>query len=235
MSIRLCFWLAGVALLVGGLMAGACHLFNLDSPSDVTHLSQHIVQYASLGAPVHLALFGGGMLVLLGWFGHYALQYSGSGKIGLAAFVCLFLGIMWGDLLQCILEFSVFPVLDAIAPYALPGLADATYRSMPLSLLLTAGHLLLFVGVPAAALAVYRSSVVPVWPAIPLALTAALQVLALLPRWGESMRAFSFTALYFSLAILGVAVLWPVRKRGSFAGACHGKSIYREDSRPVAR
>ena len=86
------------------------------------------------------------MLVLLGWFGHYALQYSGSGTIGLAAFVCLFLGIMWGDLLQCILEFSVFPVLDAIAPYALPGLADATYRSMPVSVLLAAGHFLLFSG-----------------------------------------------------------------------------------------
>jgi hypothetical protein len=234
---RFCFWLAGLALLVGGLMAGACHLFNLDSPSDVTHLSQHIAQYASLRAPVHLALFAGGMLVLLGWFGHYALQYSGSGKIGLAAFVCLFLGIIWGDLLQCILQFSVFPVLDAIAPYALPGLADATYQSMPVSLLLTAGHVLLFAGVPAAALAVYRSRIVPVWPAIPFALTAALQVLALIPRWGESVRASSFAALYFSLAILCVAVLWSVRKRGSFVGpvAHDRKSIYREDSRPAAR
>ena len=232
MSIRLWFWLAGVALLVGGLIGGVCHLFNLDSPTDVTRLAR----YAPLSAPVHLALFAGGMLVLLGWFGYYALQYSGSGTTGLAAFVCLFLGIMWGDLLECILEFSVFPVLDAIAPYALPGLAAATYRSMPVSVLLAAGHFLLLAGVPAAALAVYRSRIVPRWPAIPFALTAALQVLALVPRWGESMRASSLTSFYLSLAILGLAVLWPVLKQGSIAGTADDRSaIYREDSRPAVR
>jgi hypothetical protein len=233
MSMRLWFWLAGVALLVGGLTAGVCHMFNLDSPTDVTHLAR----YAPLSAPVHLALFAGGMLVLLGWFGHYALQYSGSGTIGLAAFVCLFLGIMWGDLLQCILEFSVFPVLDAIAPYALPGLADATYRSMPVSVLMGAGHFLLFAGVPAAAAAVYRSRMVARWPAIPFALTAALQVWALLPQAGESAGAASMTAVYFSLAMLGLAVLWPVLKQGSITGAVadNRNAIYREDSRPVAR
>jgi hypothetical protein len=233
MSMRLSFWLAGAALLVGGFMAGVCHMFKLDSPTDVAHLAR----YQALSGPVHLAVFAGGMLVLLGWFGHYALQYSGSGAIGLAAFVCLFLGIMWGDLLRCILEFSVFPVLDAIAPYALPGLADATYQSLPVSALLAAGHFLLFTGVPAAALAVYRSRIVPAWPAVPLALTAALQVLALFPRWGESVRGSSLMALYLSLAMLGVAVLWRVRKRGSFAGAVADdrNAICCEDSRPAVR
>jgi len=233
MSTRLGFWLAGTALLVGGLMAGVCHMFNFDSSTDITHFAC----YAPLSGPVHLALFASGMLVLLGWFGHYALQYSGSGMIGLAAFVCLFLGIMCGDLLHCILEFSVFPVLDAIAPYALPGLADATYRSMPVSVLVAAGQFLLFAGVPAAALAVYRSRIVPAWPAILLVLTAVLQGVALVPRWRESVRASSFTSLYFSMAMLGTAVLWQARKRGSFAGAvAHNRNaIYPEDSRPAAR
>ena len=233
MSMRVWFWLAGVALVVGGLMAGVCHLFDFHSPTDVAHLAR----YAPLSAPVHVALFAGGMLVLLGWFGHFALQYSTSGTIGFAAFVCLFLGIMWGDLLECILEFSVFPVLDTIAPYALPGLADATYQSMPLSVLLAAGHFLLVVGAPAAALALYRSRIVPGWPAIPFALTAALQGLALFPRSGQWVRTSSSTSLYLSLAMLGVAVLWPVRNRGSYVGAVaeDRNAIYREDSRPAAR
>jgi len=233
MSMRLSFRLAGVALLVGGIMAGICHLFNGGGPTDVTRLAR----YAPLSGPVHLALFAGGMLVLLGWFGHYALQYPGSGAMGLAAFVCLFLGIMWGDLLRCILEFSVFPVLDAIAPYAVPGLADATYRSMPVSMLVGAGHFLLFAGVPAAALAVYRSRIVPRWPAIAFALTAGLQVVEHFPHWGESVRPLSLTALYLSLATLGVACLWSTRKPGGVAGAAayDGKAIYRADSRPAAR
>jgi hypothetical protein len=214
-------------------MAGICHLFHFDSPTDLSRLAR----YAPLSAPVHLALFAGGMLVLLGWFGHYALQYSGTGTVGLAAFVCLFLGILWGDLLECILEFSVFPVVDAIAPYALPGLADATYRSLPVSVLLGAGRFLLLMGVPTTALAVYRNRTVARWPAIPFALTAALQVGALLPQAGHAARPASLAALYFSLAMLGAALLWPARKRDSFAGslADERNAIFREQSRPAAR
>jgi hypothetical protein len=106
-----------------------------------------------------------------------------------------------------------------------------------LMLVMAFGHFLLFTGVPAVAVAVYRSRIVPAWPAIPFALTAVLQVLALFPRWGESVRASSLTALYISLAMLGVAVLWPVRKRGSFAGAVaeDRNAIYRQDSRPAVR
>ena len=135
MSMRSRFALAGITLLVGGLTAGMCHLFSSDSPRDVAHLAQ----YAPLSAPVHLLLFAGGMLVLLGWFGHYALQYSSSGTVGFTAFVGLFLGIMCGDLLHCILEFSVFPVLNSEAPYALPGLADRTYQATPIAVLVLLG------------------------------------------------------------------------------------------------
>ena len=233
MSMRMRSWPAGLALLVGGLMAGICHLFNSDSPTDLAHLAQ----YPPLGALVHLVLFIGGLLVLLGWFGHYALQHSSVGTIGLAAFVCLFLGILWADLMHSILEFSVFPVLDQVAPYALPGLADATYRSMPVSLLLTAGRILLLAGVPAAAMAVYRSANVRRWPAIPFALTAALQVLAILPRSGESIHNLALTALYFSMAFLGMALLLASRSAGiSTAPIAQGRNaISYEDSRPAAR
>ena len=233
MSLRMRLWPAGLALLGGGLMAGICHLFNFESPTDLAHLAQ----YPPLGALVHLVLFAGGLMVLLGWFGHYALQYSSVGTIGLAAFVCLFLGILWADLMHSILEFSVFPVLDQVAPYALPGLADATYRSTPVSLLLTAGRILLLAGIPAAALAVYRSPNVRRWPAIPFALTAVLQVLGMLPRSGEAFHNLALTALYFSMAALGMALLLASRSSAIsvLSTAQNRNAISYEDTRPAAR
>lgn len=230
MSMRLRCWLAGTTLLVGGVMAGSCHLLNSDSTTDVAQLAMN----APLRGPIHLALFAGGMLVLLGWFGYYSLETSRSGAVGLA-FVCLFLGIIWADLLHSILEFSIFPVLAAVAPYALPRLADATYRSVPVSMLLEAGECLLFVGVPAAAWAIYRSEAARAWPVFPFALTAALQALALIPRWGDTLRSWSLTALYFSLATLGVAVLCSARARTDTGFQTSGGSaISCEDSPPAA-
>lgn len=208
MSMRSRFWLPGMALLVGGFIAGICHRFNVDSPRDLPH----VAYYPPLGALIHLVLFAAGLLVLLGWFGQYAIQRPRAGMLGLVAFVCLFLGILWADLMHSILEFSVFPVLDEVAPYALPGLAEATYRSLPVSLLLIAGRLLLFAGVPAAALAVSRSVNSPRWPAIPLALSALLQAWAMFPRREESVHNLALTALYFSMAALGASVLFTTER-----------------------
>jgi len=233
MSMRLRFWPAGMALLVGGVIAGTCHLFSLNNGTDVSQLAQ----YAPLRAPVYLALFAGGMLVLLGWFGYYSLENLNSGAIGLIAFVSVFLGVMWADLLHCILEFSIFPVLDAVAPYALPRLADATYRSVPMAFLQGAGDCLLFAGVPCAAWAIYRSRVLPAWPAVPFAVTAALQAGALMLRRTEMLHVWSFIALYLSLATLGSAVLGHARRRaGSPLRAAPDQSpIVCEDSQPVGR
>ena len=105
MSMRLRFRLAGMALVLGGLTAGFCHLFHFEPPTDLNQLAQ----YTRFSEPVHLLLFAGGILVLLGWFGQYALQCSASGALGFGAFLTLFVGILFGDLLHCILEFSVFP------------------------------------------------------------------------------------------------------------------------------
>src|SRR3569833_2138011 len=200
---RLRFWLPGMALVVGGVVSGTCHLFNFESPTDLAH----VAQYPPLGAPLHLALFAGGLLALAGWVGRFAVRPSSEDSIALAALICLFIGVLCGDLLHSILEFSVFPVVDQVAPYALPGLADATYRSMPVSLLLIAGRILILAGAAAFALVTYREPCLPRWPAIPFALSAALEIVAILPGSGESMRSFALAAVYFSMAALGRSLL----------------------------
>jgi len=226
MSMRSRFALAGITLLVGGLTAGMCHLFSSDSPRDVAHLAQ----YAPLSAPVHLLLFAGGMLVLLGWFGHYALQYSSSGTVGFTAFVGLFLGIMCGDLLHCILEFSVFPVLNSEAPYALPGLADRTYQATPIAVLVLLGRFSLCAGAAAAAISLYRRR--RLGAAFPFAVTALLQAATVFPRLAEPFSTASIVALYFSMAALGIAVLHSVRLRHAPAARV---ATYPEPPQPLER
>ena len=226
MSMRTIYRLAGVALFLGGLTAGICHLFNFDSPRDIAHLAQ----YGPVSAIIHLVLFAGGMVVLLGWFGYYALQYSGSGTLGLAAFVSLFLTVMWEDLLHCVLEFSVFPVLNTQAPYALPGLADATYRTTPIAVLLALGSFFLFVGALATAVSLYRRGKVAV--AFPFAVTAFVEALAIFPSLAESVSALAMISLYFSMAWLGGAILW---KAGAYRLVADRTLTFREDSQPLER
>ena len=229
---RLRFWLPGMALVAGGVVSGTCHLFNFESPTDLAH----VAQYPPLGAPVHLTLFAGGLLVLAGWIARFAVRQSGADSIALAALICLFIGVLCGDLLHSILEFSVFPAVDQIAPYALPGLADATYRSMPVSLLLAAGRVLLLAGAAAFALAAYREPCLPRWPAIPFALSASLEAMAMLPGSGQGMHSFALAAIYFSMAALGTTFLSDRYEPLSVSlSARSSNPISLRDSQPPAR
>ena len=203
MSMRIHRWLAGLALILGGLMATFSHLITSDIPADPALLET----YTRTSEPLHLLLFAGGILVLLGWFGHYALQSSASGVSGLAAFLSIFLGILLGDLLHCVLEFSIFPILTTLAPYALPALEDTCYRLTPFADLLRIGGYLIAAGVPATVFWLLRSHSLPRWSAMPFAGAAALLGLAMVPGLASSFRPLSLAALYVSMAALGVAVM----------------------------
>jgi hypothetical protein len=206
MPMHLRFRLAGIGLVLGGLMAGICHLFDFESSIALSQL----VLYTRHTESVHVVLFTSGILVLLAWFELYSLQRGDLGLMWSVAFVCLFLGILCGDLLHCILEFSVFPVLCSIVPYALQGIAEETYHATALASFILAGQYFMFIGSSAAAVSIYRSQMLP-WPAGLLALSAALLGLGLLPQSAATVRLASVPALYISLAVLGVSVLSSTR------------------------
>jgi hypothetical protein len=207
-------------------------LFNLESPTDLAH----VAQYPPLGASLHLALFAGGLFALAGWVGRFAVRQARADSIGLAALICVFIGTLCGDLLHSVLEFSVFPIVDQMAPYALPGLADATYRSTPVSVLLGAGRILLLAGTAAFAWTTYRERYVPRWPAIPFALTTLLEAVAMLPGSSESIRSFALAAMYFSMAALGLAQwLHDCEPLSAISVAGSRRSIALRDSQPRAR
>jgi hypothetical protein len=203
MPMHLRLRLSGIVLVVGGLTAGICHLFNFESPTNVSQLPQ----YVRFGAPVHLLLFAAGIMVLLAIFELYSMQRVASGVVGCVALTCVFLGILCGDLLHCVLEFSVFPVLSSMVPYAVPGIAEATYHSAVLADLISAGGYLMFGGIATTAISMYLNRTVRLWPAIPLTVAAALLGLDLFPQLTSAIHPASVSAFYLSLAVLGVSVL----------------------------
>lgn len=196
-------WLSGLALILGGLLTAVAHLYHIEPPSDPAQWAQ----YARLSQPLHLVLFSGGTLVLLGWFGQYGLHSSRTGAAGLLAFFLVFLGILLADLLHCVLEFSVFPVLGSSVPYALPALAAATYTSTPFAFLLQAGQWVITAGTGMQVYSIFRKRVLSLWIAIPFAVTAALFGWTMLAGSPNAVRSVSYVALYISLAILGLAVI----------------------------
>jgi hypothetical protein len=166
-----------------------------------------VAKYACFAEAIHLVLFASLLMVLLGWSEQYSLQSSDSGIMQPVAFVCLFLGIICGDLLHCILEFSVFPVLGSIVPYALPGIAEATYRSAAVGNLIWAGQCLMFLGAVARAMSICRGRFLPLWAAAPFMVSAALMSLGLFPQLSPAIRPASLPAFYASIAVLGVSLM----------------------------
>jgi len=211
MTMRIHCWLSGLALILGGLMATVSHLIATDAPADPALLQQ----YMRSGVSLHLLLFAGGVLVLLGWFGQYALQSAASGVTGFVTFLSIFIGILFGDLLHCVLEFSIFPILTSSVPYALPSLADTCYHLTPFAILLRIGGLLILAGVPATVCSLLRSHILPRWSAAPFVLTSILLATAMIPRLESSFGAFSLAALYTSMTILGMALMLSAHRSAS--------------------
>ena len=191
----------GFALIVGGLMATAAHMLDYQAPVDPAQLGH----YARISQPVHLVLLSGGIVVLLGCVAHVGLQSDETRITGLLAFVLLFLGILLADLLHCVLEISIFPVLIASVPYATLALAEQTYRSTPMATLQNVGLLCLLLGVPLTGMCVLRCGVLPRWAASPFAITSGLMVMSIFES-SSVMRKVSAIAMYLSMVVLGAAI-----------------------------
>jgi len=195
--------LAGVALTLGGLIAATCHVFSFESSAEVSQAAL----YANYAQPVHLVLFAGLVLVLLGWSVQHAMEGSEAGVLGMAAFMCLFVGITCGDLIHSILEFSAFPVIGSMAPYALPEIAEATYHSSAVGNLIGAGHCLMCIGSVATAILIGRGRRRAEWAAVPLALSALLFGAAMVPQFATAISPALMPVFYGAISLFGVSAL----------------------------
>lgn len=199
MSIVLLYRLSGLSLALGGLFGSAAHILHPVTPSDPGAL----LHYAHVSEPAHLLLFLGVILVLLGLPGLLARQSPRAGLTGLAGFLFLFFGLLFADMLHCILEFSILPVLARSVPYATFSIVEATYSATPLALLQNIGQLLVFLGIPLMAYSIYRARVFPLWTAVPLLLSLVLLVSSYLPLLSGLVGPHGVTSLYLAFGILG--------------------------------
>ncbi len=196
----------GVALLLGGLVAAGSHLLEAITPVAPDRLADIVAFTQS----VHLTLFVGGVLVLFGWLGFYGLASAYTGLPTLLTFLVVFLGILLGDLLHCVLEFSIWPVLVSLAPYVVPEMKQATYGLTPFAMLVRTGRGLLLVGTPAAAATIWRARLLSAWAATPFICCAVLFAISTI-AFTEHQRDEVLASFYLSTAVLGIFVLASAR------------------------
>jgi hypothetical protein len=190
--------LGGLPLTAGGIIGAivvAIHPHELTDPID---------------GPVHLALFYGALLVLLGWPAVLARQLGRIGTLGPLGFVLVFIGLAFDDITHSVLEFSVVPVLasdPATRPLLSPDSATtAALMHGPFGLMMVLGLPLIVLGLVAFGVATLRARTLPAWPAAMHLVSAVTLVLMLVvPPVGPIGAAL----FYLGMAAYGVGLLSP--------------------------
>ena len=190
MSNATLFRLNGLTLVLGGVLGGVASAVH---PPDLTD---------PINVPVHLALYVAIMLIALGLPGLY-LRHSEATKVaGLIGMVMLFFGIVFGDTIHSVIEFTVMPVITANPDTAAlmhggpPGLMAPLMIAFPVLLL---GQLIF-------AITWLRAAELPRWPAV-VACASVVLVIAGFPFNGTPLRDAGPALLYFSMAIYGWELL----------------------------
>lgn len=155
--------LSSLALVIGGLLATVAMIFHRPDLGD------------PLNVPVHLALYTGVMVALLGLPGLGAKLATRSPRLGLAGATALFLGLAFEDPIHSVLTFTAIPVI-ASDPATRPLLDGPPPGLMgPIQMLAIP---VLFAGLILLAIAIWRTGVLPRWLVIPLIGTVLLIPLA---------------------------------------------------------
>lgn len=202
---------ASISLVAGGLVCTVAHLMHPACPTGPDELSA----YTYRSQPIHLLLFFGVVFVILGLPGILIRQRSRAGLLGFVSIQLLIFGLLFGEALHSVLEFSILPLLVRSFPYAAISLANSIYHSTPLGLLQNAGYTLYLLGCPLLATVTLRSKIFPEWAAFPLCVTTAINFAVFLaPLRDLAYKAFPL-AFYLSICVLGTA-LW-ISTRPSFA------------------
>lgn len=157
MSSSLLSRFSGLALIAGGMIGAAAQGFHPQEPTD------------PLNVPLHLVLFFGVVLVLLGLPGVLARQEGKPGVLGLIGGTMAFFGLAMMDLPHSILEFSLLPALTGDP--SLRPLLDGEgplfkgIEQSPFGIVNTLAGPLMLLGFPLLGAAILRACSLPRWVA----------------------------------------------------------------------
>jgi hypothetical protein len=113
--------------------------------------------------------------------------------------------LIFGEMLHCVLEIGMYPVLARQAPHEMIGLINAMYEQTLYGRLEGVGGIMLLVGILVFSVATWRAAVLPAWSALLLASTDLAAILAFTPatRWIVGSR---FPVMfYLSMIAIGYA------------------------------
>jgi hypothetical protein len=202
---------AAISLALGGVLGTIAHLMHPACPGSPDDL----MVYTHRSQPVHLILFFGVIFVMMGLPGILVRQRSRAGLLGFVSIQLLIFGLLFGEALHSVLEFSILPLLVRSFPYATIALASSIYHSTPLGSLQNAGYTLYLLGCPLLALVTLRSRVFPAWAAFPLCVTTTINFAVFLQPFRDMAYKIFPLGFYASICVLAVA-LW-ISTRPSFA------------------
>jgi hypothetical protein len=202
---------AAVSLALGGVLAMIAHLMHPACPGSPDDLAA----YTHRSQPIHLMLFFGVIFVIMGLPGILIRQRSRAGLLGFVSILLLIFGLLFGEVLHSVLEFSILPLLVRSFPYATISLASSIYHSTPLGFLQNAGYAFYLLSCPLLALVTFRSRVFPAWAAFPLCVTTTINFAVFLAPFRDMAYKVFPLGFYASICVLAAA-LW-ISTRPSFA------------------
>lgn len=196
--------LGGVAVLVGGVLGALSEALHPADPAGPATL----VDYARAAQSVHLLMFVGVIVLLLGLPAVYARQSQQTGILGLAGFVLLFWGLLLLALPHSVIDFALLPTLVAQVPDQVMPIFMAQGADPIAAFMAMIAEPTLVIGVFVWAFATLRARVFPRWPACLLLVAIVMNILwnflSLFPALGWEPGPVLF---YLALASFGLPLL----------------------------
>jgi hypothetical protein len=199
----------GAALAVGALLCGAAITAEaVTDPSDADRAPHYV---ASLAAPVALVLFGGILVLLIGFAGLFAFLHR-AGDRGQGGALAMAIGLAVAEIPHTILDFSANPVLfDRLPGAQAHDLVENHISSLP-GLLSGIGVLPLLIGSIVLAVRQWRHGALPRW-APRFAIACLVLAIAELPLSGVAWwLPHGPVLLYVGLAGYGAALMGAARR-----------------------
>ncbi|MBI1878113.1 MAG: hypothetical protein HYR94_07790 [Chloroflexi bacterium] len=161
LSTQMLYRLGGVAVLVGGVLGALSEALHPADPEGPATLAE----YARVAQPVHLLMFVGVILLLLGLPAVYVRQSHKAGILGLVGFVLLFFGLSLVALPHSVIDFDLLPTLVAQVPDQVMPIMMAEAEDPFVAFMGMIAFPTLLVGTVLLAISTIRARVFPSWPA----------------------------------------------------------------------
>ncbi|HLZ59324.1 MAG TPA: hypothetical protein VKR06_20465 [Ktedonosporobacter sp.] len=202
MSSSTLYRLSGISLIWGGgfiALGYALHPAG-DNPKDLAN---------PLQIPVHLMIFFGIFLLLLGLIGLYARQSSRVGILGLAGLLLLFFALPMIEMPHTVAGFGLFPVLATkVPPQEALTLINSIFDSTPLGIMSAISVPMAVLGTLISGIVTFRAHFLSRGIAMAFFSIIGIEILSLIPGVSDVMILLKFPAeIYLCFAAVGFLVL----------------------------